>query len=300
MKLYISKKDVKEFIILGIIALGCLLYISFRERREINYVLPTFSKIATADFTGLEILTPGGEALRIDKGEGKWVLSDGYPADPTIINRILDFLSTPTPVDLVSESEKYGRYELDEKGMHILKGYKDENLIREIHLGKVSSSNKYSYVLFPGNKNVYTVRGTLVDTVSKDSESFRDKLIIEIDRDSVAKISFDAAGENTVILTKGEEASWTDAEGNEWEKEKINEILGRFISLRAVGFPDDPPSEDEKVAEISLMGSSEVNLALYEKGDEGYTASTRAYPFPVIISSYIGDSILESFNPQGE
>ncbi|RLW68558.1 MAG: hypothetical protein B6D68_03410, partial [spirochete symbiont of Stewartia floridana] len=257
-------------------------------------------EIAAADFNSLEILSPGGETLRMDKGEGQWTLSDGYPADPAIVNRILDFLSAPTPVDLVSESEKYGRYELDEKGMHSLKGYKDENLIREIHLGKVSSSNKYSYVLFPGNKNVYTVRGTLVETVSKDSESFRDKLIMEIDRDSVTRISFEAAGENTVILTRGEEAAWTDAEGHEWEKEKINEILGRFISLRAVGFPDDAPSEDEKAAEISLMGASEVNFSLYEKGDEGYPASTSAYPFPVIISSYIGDSILESFDPQGE
>lgn len=297
MKMKIVKKELIEFIILGAAALACLLYISFRERGEMNYTLPSFPEIATDDFTRVEIVSPQGEVLRLEKGGGEWILSSGYPADPAVVDRLLEFLAAPVPVDLVSESKKYGRYELDEETRHTLKAYQKENLAREIHLGKVSSSNKYNYVLFPGNENVYTIRGNLVETASKEPKTFRDKLILEVNRAAVSEISYSGAEGEDILLTKGEEASWTDQDGNDWATEKVNEILGRFTSLRAADFPDNPPPESDEIAVITLKGETNPTLRLFKKNDEGYPAISSSYPFPVIISTYIGDSIQEGFAP---
>ena len=294
MKRITVKRDLKELIVLGIVALGCLLYIGFRERGELNYTLPSFPVIATDEFTALEIISPEGKTVRIERKGTRWLLSDQYPADPSEVNRILNALETITPVDLVSESEKYGRYELDEEHRYTVKAYKEENLVREIHLGKPSSSENYNYVLFPGNKNVYTLRGALVKTARKEEKTFRDKVVLQINRNSISEISYSATGQD-ILITKGGDEEWKDQDENPWDSQKVQELLGRFTALRAEDFPDAPPPKGGEIAVITLRGEKESALTLFEKGDDGYPALSSDYPFPVIISEYTGDSILTDF-----
>ncbi len=298
MKFNLTEKDIRSFVILGIIALLCIIYISFRERGDINYTLPSFPELNTDEFSRLEILPPEGNPLSMEKNGGQWILSDSYPADPTVVNRMLDFLENPTPIDLVSESGKYGRYELDEEGRYTLRGYNEENLLREVFFGKTSSSNKYNYVLFPGHRSVYTVRGTMVETLSRDSELFRDKLVLELNRGTVTSIKYTADDQDDIVLTKNEEESWTDSDEVVWDTEKVNEILGRFTSLRATDFPENPPEEENAVAVLTLTGETVVTLRFFNQNDKGYPVIASSYPFPVIISSYVGDSILEGFTSE--
>lgn len=294
MKIELKRKNLIEIIILGAVALGCLFYIGFRERGKINYTLPSFPVIATDEFTALEILSPQGETVRMEKEGSRWLLSDGYPAEPATVNRLLDALEQLTPVDLVSESENYGRYELDEARRYTLKGYKRENLVREIHLGKPSSSENYNYVLFPGNRNVYTLRGALIKTARREPENFRDKVVLELNRSAILGIDYAATGQH-ILLSKGADDGWSDQDGNPWEPQKIQEILGRFTSLRAVDFPAAPPAEGSEIAVITLKGEKESTLTLFEKGDGGYPALSSDYPFPVLLSEYTGDAILSGF-----
>ena len=297
MKGKFAKKDLKELIILGVVALICLLYIGFRKRGELNYTLPTFPIVATDEFTALEILSPEGETIRIEREGTRWLLSDEYPADPSVVNRILDSLETINPVDLVSESEKYGRYELDEEHRYVLKGYKKENLIREIYLGKLSSSENYNYVLFPRNKNVYTLRGALIKTVNKEPKSLRDKVILQVNRNNVSLITYSTPEEN-IRLTKGNDNAWKDQDESPWDTQKVQELLGQFTSLKAVDFPQAPPPRGKEIAMITLRGDKESTLTLFEKGDDGYPARSSDYPFPVIISEYTGNTILEDFTKE--
>ncbi len=298
MKLNLTEKDVRSFVILGVIALICIIYISFRERNDINYTLPSFPELSTDEFSRLEILPPDGNPLSMEKNGGQWTISDNYPADPTVVNRMLDFLEKPTPIDLVSESGKYGRYELDEEGRYTLRGYSKEDLLREVFFGKTSSSNKYNYVLFPGYRSVYTVRGTMVETLSRDPESFRDKLVLELNRSTVTSIKYTADDQADIVLTKNEEETWTDSNEVVWATEKVNEILGRFTSLRATDFPENPPDEKNAAAVLTLTGETAVTIRFFNQDDRGYPVIASSYPFPVIISSYVGDSILEGFSSE--
>ncbi|OQX29572.1 MAG: hypothetical protein B0D92_02930 [Spirochaeta sp. LUC14_002_19_P3] len=290
----LSKKTLREFIVLGAIALSCILYISFRERGDINYTLPAIPKLSIDDFTALEVHTPNGEIVKMEKGGGQWTLSGGYPADATLTERILETLSAPKPIDLVSQAGSYARYELDEEGRYSIKGLKDGNLLRELHLGKVSDSNKYNYVIFPGYKGVYTIRGTLSSTLAQEPESFRSKKVMEINTSTITEISY-STDELTTTLNKDEESNWQDQNGEAWDSAKINELVGRFTAINASGFPESAPSRSQELARISLKGETSPTITLYEKTDQGYPADFSTYPFPVIISDYLGDSIIKAF-----
>lgn len=294
MKINLSKKHIIELIILAAVGGLCLLYLSIRQYGELNYTLPSFPEIATDEFAVLEILSPDGKTLRMEKTGSKWLLPDSYPADPATINKILDALKTIEPVDLVSEAAKYSRYDLDEDNRHTLIGYNKDKPIREVYFGKTSSSNSYNYVLFPDNKNVYTLRGSIVDTLKKDSEDFRDKDVLSINRDSITEIRYDAE-ELSIMLTKAEDGTWTDGDDAAWEKQEVDDFLGRFTALRASGFPETPPEEGTEIAVITLKGSSENVIELYAKREKDYPAICTSYPFPILISEYIGDAIMETF-----
>lgn len=295
IKFLITKSDRKEFIILGIIALSCLLYIAFRSQGDLKYALPTFPSISSDEFTSLAIIPPEGETFRINKVDGTWRISDGYPASSTSVERLLEVLEKISPVDLVSESAKYDRYELDGNHRHTLMGYNGDNPIREIHFGKLSSSGNYNYVLFPGNKNVYTLRGSLISTLKGGAESFRERTILKTNRNTINEVSYAETGKDAISITKNNEGLWNDSDGNAWETEKMDEFLGRFASLRAEGFLSDSPEDDTQLAVITLKGEKIFTLTIHQKEDDTYPVRSSEYPFPTTIAEYTGDAIINTF-----
>lgn len=295
MKIVIKRKTIIEGAILLALIAGTLLYIVLRSDRKLNYSLPAFESIELSRFSSVEIYPPGDEVVRLERSGDIWVLDDGYPADPSTTTDLLRALGEVTPVDLVSQSGNHGRYGLDSSTRHILKGYRGDKLLRELHVGKSSSSGSYNYVLFPGDKRVYTLRGSVIKLVQKERSDFRNKEILDADRNLITSIQF-TTGTRKILITKNvDEEGWSDSDGTEWDEEVIRGFIGRFESLRAVDFPELPPDSDDKLAEIVLGGAEEYSVTLFPKGEEGYPVISSGYPFAGIISEYTGDSIMETF-----
>jgi hypothetical protein len=287
----LTRRNLIEAAILAVLALGSLFYIVFRDRKIINYTLPVFPVVSTDQFSLLEIIPPEGDKITLEKDGGQWLLSDNYPAAPSTVNLLLDSLETLEPVDLVSDSGNYGRYELEEDQRTILKAYKGENLIREIYLGKPSASENYNYVQFPGSRGVYTLRGALIKTLRQDPKSFRDTQVLQVNRNGVTRIETEMSGIKTVAV-KGPEDQWTTEDGAPREAVPVEELLGRLTSLNAVSFPDSVPGGEEALAVIRLSGEKSQSLTIFEKTSDGYPAQSSDYPFPFVISAYTGDALV--------
>lgn len=287
----LTRKALIEAAVLAVLALASLLYIGLRDRKIINYTLPAFPVVSTDQFSLLEIIPPRGEAVTITRSGGRWLLDDDYPAAPSQVERILDALETLEPVDLVSDSGNYGRYELEEDQRYTLKAYKGDSLVREIYLGKPSSSENYNYVQFPGSRGVYTLRGALIKTLRQEPESFRDTLVLQVDRNSVTRIETEIAGMKAVAV-KGAQEQWTTPEGDPREAASVQELLGRLTALNASSFPETAPGPGEELAVIRLSGEKAQTLTLYEKTADGYPGRTSDYPFPFILPAYTGDALI--------
>jgi len=301
MKLNIkSLKITREAVILGLLALLCLLYILFRDNGRMNYSLPEFKPLETDQFTSLQLDRPGLSPVVLEKAEGQWrVQTDGFAADPGKVGRILEFLTTVEPVDLVSQSGNPSRYDLDEEHRITLTGFHGESRIREIYLGKLSSSENYTYVQFLGDKNVYTLRGTLKSVTGLEAGEFRDKTVMKIDRNDINRIAFTGAGD-TAVLARGGDDSWSDLSGNVRDAGEVTDLLGRFSNLTCLRFLDSPPEGPETSA-FTLSGTREYTLTLYPKTDEGYPAVSSEASGPFLLTGYTGDTLLQFFqSPSGD
>ncbi|MBI9102212.1 MAG: DUF4340 domain-containing protein [Spirochaetales bacterium] len=288
-------KKYLEYIILGVTALACLLYIGFRDTSEINYTLPSFRMISRDDFTKMEITGGQSSLLSIEKSDAGWMIAEGsYPADSGKVNKLLDAVEDVVPVDLVSQAGSHGRYDLDDEKKIILKAWNGDRLVREIHFGKLSSSGNYNYVLFPGDKNVYTLRGNLRGTLDASSEEYRDKTVMQLNRNDIIKITHTESG-LTRFVSKGAGDAWTYGSGEEVSSEAVNALLGNLSNLKASKFLDSKPAGAAMT--FTITTSTENTLTLYPKTDEGYPAESSYHNHPFMITSYTGDKLIEAFYP---
>ena len=292
-------KKYLEYIILAAVALASLLYIGFRDTSRINYDLPSFRMISRDDFTKLEISGRKDVPLTLEKKDSGWLLSDGdYAADTGRINRLLDAVEEVVPVDLVSESSNHSRYDLDEEKRLTLKAWNGERLVREIYFGKLSTSGNYNYVLFPGDENVYTLRGNLSSILESDINSFRSKNVMNLNRNDVIKIEYTAEGTNRIITKSGDD-KWTDQEGAELAPDKTNTLLGTLSNLNCQEFLDTKPSGNSRTIKLAAS-TGEYTLQLFDKTDKGFPGISSSHNHPFLLTEYTGNRILEVFQPENE
>ena len=284
-----------EYIILGIVAAGSILYIGLREKSDINYKLPDFRLISRDDFTKIEISGNVAAVLEFVKEADGWILTDGkYPAESGKINKLLDAVEEVVPVDLVSQAGSHSRYDLDDETKIVLKAWNGDRLIREIDFGKLSTSGNYNYVLFPGDKNVYTLRGNLSTTLESPADDFRDKKIFQLNRNDIIKLAYsDPAGGLSTVLTKSGDDQWIDETGTAFDSTKVSTILGTLSSLHCTEYLDSPPSGTGIT--IKVTTSTENVLTLYSKKEAGYPASSSAGSHPFLLTAYTGDTLIDAF-----
>lgn len=294
MKIKLERKTIIEIAILGALALISLIYLGVRDRGELNYSLPDFPEVSAEDITMIEISYPEGTNLSLGKKGTVWELSDGYPADENSVTTILTALEEFNPVDLVSESGNLGRYDLDEGSRYNVRAFRGDDLLREVYLGKTSSSGSYNYVLFPGSNKVYTLRGALVKTLDKPMDNFRSKKAMTVNRNAVIALELKSP-EGVKVLTKGGDDKWINQDGLIWDDARVQDIIGRVATLQAVGFPSETPMAGTELATLTIRGDKVQTLTLYPPTAEGYIAVSSDYPHPVLITEYAGNTIQENF-----
>ncbi|MDR1894796.1 MAG: DUF4340 domain-containing protein [Spirochaetales bacterium] len=304
----IDKKTLREFLILGVIALACLGYIIFRGSGNINYTLPRFNDIPAGDITRLEIIKPGGESLVLSRTGEDWVLpgEGNFSADPGRVNRLLSMVTSVKPIDMVSQAGRPERYDLDETARFTLRAYKQDNLVRELYIGKTSDSGSYSYVLFPGNRDIFSLRGSLKSSLDLSSREFRNKTVLKLNREEVSRIRY-TGGAVSGTLLKNADGQWEKTSGGAVDPAEINDILSRVTNLSAADFADQAPAGAPETGEpfvIIWTADREYTLTLYPRDfrippeeaypEKGFLARVDSGPL-FLLARYTADRFLEFF-----
>jgi hypothetical protein len=109
-------KSKKEIAILFFLIVVLAFYISSQKSDKTHYELPEIKEIAKDEITKISIRKKDSEIILTQDG-GIWLIGDKkYPADISVVDKIIDTISGLTLTALASESENYAIYELDEKG----------------------------------------------------------------------------------------------------------------------------------------------------------------------------------------
>ncbi|RPJ81484.1 MAG: DUF4340 domain-containing protein [Deltaproteobacteria bacterium] len=315
----------KEYILLAVIFVLLLLYLAFHQSDNIHYQLPEISKIQPKTISKIEI-TKDADKITLTRKDDKWmIMPEQYPADSGMVNQILDIVGNLSVTALVSESENYLRYELDEKNRIHVRAFAGDDIKREFYIGKTAPSFNHTFIRLEKDPGVYHAGENFRAKFDQTADNLRDKTALSFNMNDIQEVMIEKekrqmafmkkqipAGINTSKaktpdskeLSPETKPVWQDASGNTIEDLKINSFLSILSGLRCKNYPANKNKEDLKnpIFTAKLKGIKEYSISIFaaEKNKEEYPAASSQNDYPFTIEKTTADSILTIFDKKEE
>ncbi len=299
----------KLIISLGVIAF-LLLYLIVANNDKSSKNVP---EIKGWEMESTEILIDkkGESLLKIIKKDGKWLIGDAaYPADKNKVNKLETGIKDLKITDFVSRGPYYEKYNLT-TGMAIRITIKsDSAVLRDILVGKKSSTNRSTYVKFPEKNEIYLASGSLTDEYNKDVADIRDMEIYKVDKSAVESLELRYKGKKlTFEKIKEEVKEDKDAKPEDlakkktvekWickefkklklDKGKVDALVNGFSSIRANSFPEKLKKESLKSVICIVKGKAynkDITLKIHKKDNEDkYVCSSSESPYAFTLNEW--------------
>jgi hypothetical protein len=291
--------------VLGVLAVGLILYLVFREEGRMAYDLPSVELGSTESITTIEIDGPD-KTFRLKKTGDYWfIMPEKYRVDPSAVKGMLTALEEFRFTELISQAGYPARFNLDEASRTTITVYTEDGSgegeeVFSIHAGKAAPSYKHTYVSLKDDERIFLAKGNLPRAFGKEISALRDKQVLSFDREGVKAVHITRRGEtNTLRRVSAEETTetvWKDNEGRNWKTDPVNNLLDRLKDFQCTRYLED----DENIADtgepflvIAIKGETEEDiLFLYEqREDKAYPARSSETPHAFIVSQYQGDAI---------
>ena len=302
----------KEYALLGIVILALLIYLFLNKQDRLHYALPEPPPLDTADIDQMTVIK-GGETITLKRQDGQWRLTPGdYPADTAQVERMLKSMAELEITALVSEAQSYARYELDADRRIEAKVYADNQLIRQVAIGKAASTFRHTHVLVDDDKNVYHAGGSFRWEFDKSIDDLRDKTVLAFDRNTITTIAIQADAQEQVIQketgTEGNTASdappaeedqavatpetkWMTAAGQMVENTSVDELLEALNPLKCKAFIDE--SQKASLANpqyrIQLKGAPTRRLEIFSPrpgSPNEFPGTSSDSPYAFVLSEF--------------
>ncbi len=309
----------KEYFLLvvAIVGLGALLF--YQKKGRINYQLPKLSLLAeTVDRLVLEKDDQLTELRMVD---GKWVVGpQQYRADSARVKKMIAEVKNLRLTALISEKGNYQLYELTPEKKLKVALYHADQLLRELQIGKNSTSLRQTYVMLKDDPKVYQALGNLKSNLFSTIAELRDKKVLEITEEKLAALDElvlqrQEAGKTLVLhmvkvkpepVTDGVKTDQPPAQVAGWQQESgepvvadaIAELFKNISNLQCESFIDDRQPENFKEAVYRVVvkgGGEEFLLDLFTPEDGKYPATSSLIPYPFMLPSWKADKIVKDF-----
>lgn len=302
----------KEFLILGVIIAALAVYLYQRSGDRTHYTLPTLPALAASDITQIQ-MTRGAETVVLVRRDGRWRIDPpGYPVDPRLAQEMLDTLSGLTLTALVSASGNFALYELDDAQKANVKAWQNDQLKREIDVGKAAPSFRHTFVRIAGDDRVYHGRDNFSFRFRTRIEDLRDKTVLAFDRQEIREIQIaQGVARLTLVRTtapaepppagQGTAEAWQTADGRPANGAAVEALLGTLASLQTDGFIEgrDKAALGQPIYSVELKGPQEHSLTLFAPtgGDsKDHPAVSSGSDFPFSLSADHAQRIMK--NPE--
>jgi hypothetical protein len=287
----------KEYLILGALIAALAVYLYQRSADRTHYTLPALPALKAADIDRIQ-MTRGAETVVLVRRDGRWRIDPpGYPVDPRLAEEMLDTLSGLTLTALVSESKNFALYELDEAQKANVKAWQNDQLRRDIDVGKAAPSFRHTFVRIAGDDRVYHGQDNFSFRFRTRIEDLRDKTVLAFDRQEIKEIHI-AQGDDRLALVRtpapaeapppgqSPPAAWQTADGRPANAAAVEALLRELASLQADAFIDgrDKASLGQPLYSVTLKGPQEHSLAIFtpataDAKDHPAVSSASEFPF---------------------
>jgi hypothetical protein len=294
----------KEYIIIVVIIIALSLYLLLRKTDRTLYQLPKVHQLSKPEISRVEI-SKGDISIVLNRNDENWeIVPQGYPADNSKVNKMLDIIGQITLTALVSESRNYTRYDLDDENKITVKAWAGNTLNREFDIGKTAPSYRHTFVKLQGDHRVYHARENFRHTFDHTLENLRDKTVLSFEKTEIHEIHISKEEISLVLVLKEvpieESASrrpesqiplppkteWQNSDGRGADEFKVDRLLTTLSHLHCERYVDKYKKEDfaRPIYSIQLKGVQDYGLSIFERMDKDVksypaTSSQNDYPF---------------------
>ncbi|OQX82027.1 MAG: hypothetical protein B6D64_01180 [Bacteroidetes bacterium 4484_276] len=300
------KLNIKTLVIILVVLAAVILIIDMMGDKERSF-RSEIIEVDTANITAVNITIPPGNVeiiLSRTSGSGDWsVLSEGskYPADINVVRNILSQLNDLKAERVAATSkDKWDQYEVsDSTGTRVIlmDGKKE---VAGLYIGKFSyaqppqgsQQNQYqqqqrgkmtSFVRDVDEKEVYAVDGFLKMSYQNDVNSYRNKSLVNVNKDDISRLMFSYPDSEKFSLTKNND-QWL-IEGQMADSANTVGYLNKIYRLTSSNFVDP-----------STIKTSDATYSLRIEGNNFSPIELMAYPSDT-LTGYV---VTSSINPGAE
>jgi hypothetical protein len=214
--------------------------------------------------TGFEIVLPD-ETLVVEGAPRAWRITRpvALRADNQTVSEFLEKLTAQKVRQFVAEAPAArSAYGLERPVRVTIHSGRDKDRVsRTLLLGKVDAARKGVYAMRPGEPSVMLVPEDVYNQVPKNVAVLRDKTLVEIDRDKVARLEIESP-KGTVAVSR-EDGQWkiVAPEALPADQVEVGAVLTKLNDLRAQGFVGE-----DSAAVSRLLPKPEVRVAVTDQG----------------------------------
>ena len=255
-------------------------------------------------YAGL-VISQGEKWYSLDliyQGHTGYQIVDARTISGVIGDSIKEAIVDLSVLDLVSVSENYDRYGLDENSQVEIIAKKEDKVVRGFFVGNRASPFNYTYIKLQGDSRVFHAEGYLQLIFQQAKEEYIDKQVLSFEKEEIEQIVL-AREDGSLRLVKSTGSSsdkndepkvyWTASTGDVRDNEKVDPILLNLSDLICFEYRQEDPVRGQSLVTVILSGEKEYRLEVFNQEGDLYPATSSESAFPFVLSSWIVDVILE-------
>ncbi len=296
----------KEYIILFTVIAALVLYIALRKGNRIQYEIPEVSEIIGSDISGI-VIEESGKKLALVRENDRWVIEpEKYTADSYKVEKMLDFLSAPELVTVVSDSKDYMRYGLDDKKKLSVKAVSEGSNARSVEIGYQTEIRDFTFLKLENGDRVFHARGDLRDIFTTDMNEIRDKTVISFESKDIGYIELIKDGKKLSLTRTGTEQiegdtqpsyEWKNAEGKTVDNAAAAAILNDILEIKCSEYIyDNSEVQGDPMYVIKVTDEKEHSIKIFTQKENEYSAVSSDNPTPFKLYAWRIDNIIEKFD----
>lgn len=249
--------------------------------------------------------------LKIYKENGNWFLGEKkYPANETKLNNLVNDIKEIKLLGTASTSLKNAeRYGLTDEEKISVQAFGNGKLLREIFIGKNTSTNSQSYICVDNKNSIYLAQNALNTNFTVSIDSLRKNEIFNIDSNSIVELELNSSNGNFVLVknipqgtSEVSESTWNLVKSENTgvktsdvlDKQKIDSWVKSISNLQASKWLEDDfvlPSSPDVSLKITAAGKTFTVDLYYEDDEQEIMAFSNISPYAFKVQSYVANRI---------
>ena len=228
------------------------------------------------DVSGFEIVLPS-ETIAVEGAPRAWRITRpvALRADNETVSEFFDKLTGPKVREFIAEApparDAYGLERPVRLTIHT--GRDKDRVSRTLLLGKVDAARKGVYAMRAGEPSVLLVPEEVWNQVPKNVAVLRNKSVVEVDRDKLAKLEIDSPKGAVTVARENGQWKIVSPQALPADQVEVGAVVTRLADLRAQGF-----LSEDAAGVARYLPKPQVRVTLTDQG--GVTTTVLLAPSP--------------------